>query len=233
MLPHTNRISSCFWPFYHFSIWTFDEATFRPPWRSKLQMNETAFPLHLSTICLFRRAVLSHLKTYNLYYEGQNLQLRHREVCILVELPPEILDALPVKHWVVPHTPCEFLCSLLTGRGGADLWGLAQYFLGIAATNQAPDAGWPRANSTATLLHVLALGLQSRQSRVSGPQRSPFILLTGNDETLKVNRGRDDRFSTQLSCLSFLIHSVFCIFFFSFVVVIFIWIYVICVRIVR
>lgn len=35
--------------------------------------------LHISA---FRAAVLSHLKTYNLYYEGQNLQLRHREVCI-------------------------------------------------------------------------------------------------------------------------------------------------------
>lgn len=33
-------------------------------------------------ICVSRAAVLSHLKTYNLYYEGQNLQLRHREVCI-------------------------------------------------------------------------------------------------------------------------------------------------------
>lgn len=185
MLPHTNSVSSRLWLFYHFSIWTFDEATFRPPRKSKLQVNGTAFPLHLLTLCLFRRAVLSHLKTYNLYYEGQNLQLRHREVCVLVQLPPEILD-VPARKTL----GCELLCSLLTGRGGADLWGLAQYFLGTAATNQAPDAGWPRANSTATLLHVLALGLQSRQSRVSGPQRSPFILLTGNDETLKVNRGQ-------------------------------------------
>lgn len=27
-----------------------------------------------------RNELLLHLKTYNLYYEGQNLQLRHREV---------------------------------------------------------------------------------------------------------------------------------------------------------
>uniref|UniRef100_A0AAX7V637 Ras association domain family member 2a n=1 Tax=Astatotilapia calliptera TaxID=8154 RepID=A0AAX7V637_ASTCA len=31
------------------------------------------------TTSVFRSTVLSHLKTYNLYYEGQNLQLRHRE----------------------------------------------------------------------------------------------------------------------------------------------------------
>lgn len=38
------------------------------------------FPPHDFT-SVSRAAVLSHLKTYNLYYEGQNLQLRHREVC--------------------------------------------------------------------------------------------------------------------------------------------------------
>lgn len=31
-------------------------------------------------ISVSRTTILSHLKTYNLYYEGQNLQLRHREV---------------------------------------------------------------------------------------------------------------------------------------------------------
>lgn len=69
------------------------------------------------------------------------------------------------------------------GRGGADLWGLAQYLLGPAATNQASDAGWPRAYPTATLLHVLALGLQSGQSRVRGPDGSCYISLTGNGDT--------------------------------------------------
>uniref|UniRef100_A0A669ED20 Ras association domain family member 2a n=1 Tax=Oreochromis niloticus TaxID=8128 RepID=A0A669ED20_ORENI len=33
----------------------------------------------LPRIVFFLATVLSHLKTYNLYYEGQNLQLRHRE----------------------------------------------------------------------------------------------------------------------------------------------------------
>uniref|UniRef100_A0A673K882 Ras association domain-containing protein 2-like n=1 Tax=Sinocyclocheilus rhinocerous TaxID=307959 RepID=A0A673K882_9TELE len=32
------------------------------------------------TLFFLRRSILSHLKTYNLYYEGKNLQLRHREV---------------------------------------------------------------------------------------------------------------------------------------------------------
>uniref|UniRef100_A0A4W5M397 Uncharacterized protein n=1 Tax=Hucho hucho TaxID=62062 RepID=A0A4W5M397_9TELE len=30
-----------------------------------------------------KATVLSHLKTYNLYYDGQNLQLRHREVSVV------------------------------------------------------------------------------------------------------------------------------------------------------
>lgn len=36
----------------------------------------------LSIFPLFppRNELLLHLKTYNIYYEGQNLQLRHREV---------------------------------------------------------------------------------------------------------------------------------------------------------
>lgn len=34
---------------------------------------------HLLYLAL-RNELLLHLKTYNLYYEGQNLQLRHREV---------------------------------------------------------------------------------------------------------------------------------------------------------
>lgn len=32
------------------------------------------------SLCVRRTSLLMHLKTYNLYYEGQNLQLRHREV---------------------------------------------------------------------------------------------------------------------------------------------------------
>uniref|UniRef100_A0A673GH53 Ras association domain family member 2a n=1 Tax=Sinocyclocheilus rhinocerous TaxID=307959 RepID=A0A673GH53_9TELE len=32
------------------------------------------------TLFFLRRSILSHLKTYNLYYDGKNLQLRHREV---------------------------------------------------------------------------------------------------------------------------------------------------------
>ncbi|KAI3372694.1 hypothetical protein L3Q82_023156 [Scortum barcoo] len=38
-----------------------------------------ALPLQRFNLCVSRVTVLSHLKTYNLYYEGQNLQLRHRE----------------------------------------------------------------------------------------------------------------------------------------------------------
>lgn len=69
-----------------------------------------------------------------------------------------------------------------TGRGGADCRGLAEYLLGPAATNQAPDAGWPRANPAAPLLYVLALGLQSGQSRVRGPDRSSYTSLSGNGD---------------------------------------------------
>uniref|UniRef100_A0A8C1UTR6 Ras association domain family member 2a n=1 Tax=Cyprinus carpio TaxID=7962 RepID=A0A8C1UTR6_CYPCA len=36
-----------------------------------------------------KRSILSHLKTYNLYYEGKNLQLRHRE-----RLTPSVLSQL-------------------------------------------------------------------------------------------------------------------------------------------
>lgn len=36
--------------------------------------------LHLLHFFPLRNELLLHLKTYNLYYEGQNLQLRHREV---------------------------------------------------------------------------------------------------------------------------------------------------------
>lgn len=61
------------------------------------------------------------------------------------------------------------------GRGGADLWGLAEHLLGPAATNQASDAGWSRAYPTTTLLYILALGLQSGQSRVRGPDGSCYI----------------------------------------------------------
>lgn len=50
------------------------------------------------------------------------------------------------------------LCAL-TGRGGADLRGLVEYLLGSSTTNQASDAGRPRAYPSTTLLHVLALGL--------------------------------------------------------------------------
>lgn len=41
-----------------------------------------AFPPYWFNISVSRVTILSHLKTYNLYYEGQNLQLRHREVGI-------------------------------------------------------------------------------------------------------------------------------------------------------
>lgn len=39
----------------------------------------SSFSQHLSSFSC-RNELLLHLKTYNIYYEGQNLQLRHREV---------------------------------------------------------------------------------------------------------------------------------------------------------
>ncbi|KAL3062711.1 hypothetical protein OYC64_002499 [Pagothenia borchgrevinki] len=43
-------------------------------------MDDTEFGVQIGENKFIRKAtVLSHLKTYNLYYEGQNLQLRHRE----------------------------------------------------------------------------------------------------------------------------------------------------------
>lgn len=131
--------------------------------------------LHFSTLCLLPVSVffsLSHLHLifsthYTLYLKGViTVRCVHLYVCI------DNSSCLPI------------------GRGGADLWGLAQYLLGPAATNQASDAGWPRAYPTATLLHVLALGLQSGQSRVRGPDGSCYISLTGNGDTQQVSRGR-------------------------------------------
>lgn len=86
-----------------------------------------------------------------------------------------------VYLYVCMRTDYSFF--LPTGRGGADLWGFAEYLLGPAATNQASDAGWSRAYPTATLLYILALGLQSGQSRVRGPDGSCYISLTGNANT--------------------------------------------------
>lgn len=57
-------------------------------------------------VSVSRSAVLSHLKTYNLYYEGQNLQLRHREVCIH-QLPSWICLCSPV--WLLPLNRLPFL----------------------------------------------------------------------------------------------------------------------------
>lgn len=37
-------------------------------------------PFWYKTLFFLRSSILSYLKTYNLYYEGKNLQLRHREV---------------------------------------------------------------------------------------------------------------------------------------------------------
>lgn len=37
-------------------------------------------PFWYKTLFFLRSNILSYLKTYNLYYEGKNLQLRHREV---------------------------------------------------------------------------------------------------------------------------------------------------------
>ncbi|XP_034729037.1 ras association domain-containing protein 2b [Etheostoma cragini] len=43
-------------------------------------MDDTEYGVQIGENKFIRKAtVLSHLKTYNLYYEGQNLQLRHRE----------------------------------------------------------------------------------------------------------------------------------------------------------
>lgn len=43
-------------------------------------MDDTEFGVQIGENKFIRKAtVLSHLKTYNLYYDGQNLQLRHRE----------------------------------------------------------------------------------------------------------------------------------------------------------
>lgn len=126
--------------------------------------------LHFSTPCLLPLFSfffsLSHLHLifstrYTLYLKGViTVRCVHLYVCI------DNSSCLPI------------------GRGGADLRGLAQYLLGPAATNQASDAGWPRAYPTATLLHVLALGLQSGQSRVRGPDGSCYISLTGNDTVI-------------------------------------------------
>lgn len=97
-------------------------------------------------------------------------------ICNLIDPTHYMLDPR-----VVITAYCVYLCvcvcidnsfSLPTGGGGADLRGLAEYLLGPATTNQASDAGWPRANPTTPLLYVLALGLQSGQSRVRGPDRS-------------------------------------------------------------
>ncbi|KAF3851271.1 hypothetical protein F7725_013043, partial [Dissostichus mawsoni] len=45
-------------------------------------MDDTEYGVQIGENKFIRKAtVLSHLKTYNLYFEGQNLQLRHREVC--------------------------------------------------------------------------------------------------------------------------------------------------------
>ncbi|KAA8592681.1 hypothetical protein FQN60_018136, partial [Etheostoma spectabile] len=45
-----------------------------------LRMDDTEYGVQIGENKFIRKAtVLSHLKTYNLYYEGQNLQLRHRE----------------------------------------------------------------------------------------------------------------------------------------------------------
>lgn len=162
-------------------------------------------------ICAFRAAVLSHLKTYNLYYEGQNLQLRHREVCISslflsssffwaefsflaawVALPVRCSLVYPAYYSQHPraliHMPCLLLA--LTGRGGAHLRGLVEYLLGPATTNQAADAGWPRAGPAATLLYILALRLQSGQSRVSCPEGSSSTSVPGNGKRQKVTEGR-------------------------------------------
>lgn len=135
-----------------------------------------------------RVAVLQHLKTYNLYYEGQNLQLRHREVGLpsfSAECPN--IFSTPSAFFSQPNTPYPSLAvsqranvymRLPTGRRGAHLRGLAEHLLGPSATHQASDAGWPRARPAASLLHVLALRLQSGQSKVSGPDRSCYVPLT-------------------------------------------------------
>lgn len=60
-----------------------------------------------SCIFLLRNELLLHLKTYNLYYEGQNLQLRHREVRSHREglgAPP--LVASPVFVSMSSGSPC-------------------------------------------------------------------------------------------------------------------------------
>lgn len=76
-------------------------------------------------------------------------------------------------------------CSscVVTGRGGADLRGLVEHLLGPTATDQAADAGWPRAYPAATLLYVLALRLQSGQSRVSCAEGYNIISIPGNGKT--------------------------------------------------
>jgi len=63
-----------------------------------------------------RRTILSHLKTYNLYYDGKNLQLRHREVrnrfTLIVwqvgeRLTPSVLSQLFTIVWGV-ITVCDW-----------------------------------------------------------------------------------------------------------------------------
>lgn len=108
--------------------------------------------------------------------------------------------ALPVRCSLVdplyypqhPRGLIHMLCllSALTGRGGAHLRGLVEYLLGPTTANQAADAGWPRADPAATLLYVLALRLQSGQSRVNCPEGSSSASVPGNDKRQKVTEGR-------------------------------------------
>ncbi|TRY74281.1 hypothetical protein DNTS_000471, partial [Danionella cerebrum] len=54
-------------------IWHLERAA------QKIRRNVAAGIKWMTGLMVCRSSILSHLKTYNLYYEGKNLQLRHRE----------------------------------------------------------------------------------------------------------------------------------------------------------
>lgn len=109
----------------------------------------------------------------------------HSTVCLLVS--PLSFTPSPTHYMIYPTgviiVHCVCVSLPLTGRGGADLRGPAEHLLGSATTNQAADAGRPRAHPTTPLLYILALGLQSGQPRVRGPDRSGYTSLTGSSGT--------------------------------------------------
>ena len=74
-----------------------------------------------SCIFLLRNELLLHLKTYNLYYEGQNLQLRHREVRSHREglgAPPLVASPVFVS-WCVEFPSSPLVRTLPSNTEGA------------------------------------------------------------------------------------------------------------------